>query len=103
MKQRHYSETLQALLDMGAKELGITPKEVKAILHDYETLKQLRQLAGTISCEMCVIKGGSNIHDDGSCRHKPILDSHLTDREVLERLKSVVQLHTNINENTNLT
>jgi hypothetical protein len=91
--KRHYSKTLQAILDMGASQVGITTQEARAILRDYETLKQLRQLAGTIPCEMCLIKGGSNILEDGSCRHKPILDSNLTDREVLSRLKDVTSIY----------
>jgi hypothetical protein len=85
--KRHYSETLQALLDLGVSEIGITPKEAKAILLDYKTLKQLRELAGTIPCELCLIKGGDNIEKDGGCRHKPVVDSHLNDLTVLERLK----------------
>ena len=92
MKQ-HYTETLQGLLDMGAKELSLTSKEAKAILCDYQTLKQLRQLAGIVPCEMCLIKGNHNIERDGSCRHKPMEDSHLTDLEVIKRLKSVIHVY----------
>jgi len=31
-----------------------------------------KKLAETIPCELCRLKGGANINDNGSCRHNPI-------------------------------
>lgn len=53
--------------------------------------KEIRTLAGKIPCELCMIKGGEHIEEDGGCRHRPMVDSDLTDSEVLIRLERVVE------------
>lgn len=80
---------MEALLEIGAGELSLTPQEAKEILRDYETLKALRSLSHRIPCELCAFKSGSNINKDGGCRHKPVLDSFLTDGEVIRRFESL--------------
>jgi hypothetical protein len=46
------------------------------------TLQKLWEIANLIPCEMCRVKGHSNILADGGCRHRPVLDG-----EMLVRLK----------------
>ena len=53
--------------------------------------KEIRGLAGTIPCELCAIKGGDNIEEDGGCRHRPMIDADWTDQEVFLRLQRVVK------------
>jgi len=46
-------------------------------------LKQkLFNIASKLPCELCYLKGGTNIESDGSCRHKPVLSSD----EVVSRI-----------------
>ena len=50
-------------------------------------LQECQTLANKIPCQLCRIKGGSNIETDGSCRHSPL---HSPDFEMLDRLKWAV-------------
>jgi len=46
-------------------------------------LKQkLFNIASKLPCELCYLKGVTNIESDGSCRHKPVLSSD----EVVSRI-----------------
>jgi hypothetical protein len=57
-------------------------------------LPQLRKLAGTIPCTLCLYKGGNNIEDDGGCRHRPDVNTNLFDLEVFSRLeRAVIAFH----------
>ena len=52
-------------------------------------IEKVRELVGQIPCELCAIKGGSNIMSDGGCRHRPI-----TDTEILVRLERTLKVKT---------
>lgn len=56
------------------------------------TMKALRILAGEIPCMLCELKGGDAI-TVGGCRHRPLVDSDLTDVEVVSRLKRAVDFY----------
>lgn len=52
--------------------------------------EQLRQLAGKIPCELCEIKGGSNIEADGGCRHRPIVTGAEVSARVARRMNGIM-------------
>lgn len=54
-------------------------------------LETIRNLVGKVPCELCGIKGGSNIELDGGCRHRPI-----TDQEIVNRLTRLITKYRNI-------
>lgn len=57
-------------------------------------LPELRRLAGTVPCTLCLYKGGSNIESDGGCRHRPNENTNLYDLEVLSRIqRAVIAFH----------
>jgi hypothetical protein len=51
---------------------------------------QLRQLAGRIPCELCEIKGGTNIEHDGGCRHRPIVSGAEVSARVARRMNGIM-------------
>ena len=53
-------------------------------------IEKLRTLAGKIPCNLCFKKGKNHIEPDGGCRHRPMVDSDLTDEEVINRLTVAV-------------
>lgn len=53
---------------------------------DFNLVEKVRLLANSISCELCLKKSGSNILDDGSCRH----NQNLTHQEIFKRLSAAV-------------
>jgi hypothetical protein len=57
--------------------------------------KEIRILAGRIPCQLCQIKGGHNIDQDGGCRHRPVIDSDENAVEVLDRLTRAVKSYGN--------
>jgi hypothetical protein len=91
--KHHYAKILQGLLEIGAHQLSLTPEEAKEVLRDFETLKTLRELSHQVPCELCAFKSGSNIEENGGCRHKPLVDarySYSNDHEVIRRFQSLV-------------
>jgi hypothetical protein len=60
--------------------------------------KEIRTLAGKIPCELCYAKSGTNLEEDGGCRHRPLVDSDLTDAEVLARLQRAVNFLITVNQ-----
>lgn len=56
-------------------------------------LRQLRHLSGHIPCELCELKGGTNIEADGGCRHRPPVDTDACDLEVIQRIERFLKKH----------
>lgn len=91
--KRHYVETILGLLDMGSKTIALTPSEALSIIRDFNTLKRLRELAGTIPCDLCAVKDKNNVEQDGDCRHRPLTDTHINDVEVIRRFTKAITIN----------
>jgi hypothetical protein len=56
-------------------------------------LRQLRHLASHLPCQLCELKGGSNIEADGGCRHRGSIDTDVFDIEVIQRVERFIRKH----------
>jgi hypothetical protein len=56
-------------------------------------LRQLRHLAGHLPCQLCELKGGSNIESDGGCRHRGSVDEDTFDLHVMEKIERFIRAH----------
>lgn len=65
----------------------------KRLANSEMILRQLRHLAGHIPCELCELKGGTNIESDGGCRHRPLIDTDASDLEVIQRIERFFKKH----------
>lgn len=66
---------------MNAPIKPLPPRQIS----DAEIVKQIRELANSLPCGMCMLKGGEAIKSDGSCSHQPV-----TDPELIARITAVV-------------
>lgn len=56
-------------------------------------LRQLRHLSWHIPCQLCEMKGGSNIESDGGCRHRGSIDTDMFDTSVMEKVERFFRQH----------
>jgi len=56
-------------------------------------LRQLRHLAAHLPCELCEMKGGSNIEADGGCRHRGSIEVDTFDLHVVEKIERFLKAH----------
>ena len=57
-----------------------------------EVAVQLWAVAARIPCELCGIKGGSNILPDGGCRHRSSKEALMTALEAVLRISRALKL-----------
>lgn len=56
-------------------------------------LRQLRHLANHLPCDLCELKGGTNIETDGGCRHRGSIEVDTFDLHMVQKIEVFFKKH----------